>query len=499
MEFFRYLILIVILLFSSSFADAQQNYNPFQYGGIPNQSGSNVLTPDNIIHRNNQIFMGGSSAIMQPYQYQNGISAQDIIAKQYENAMQMMNMPNLPTQNQDVFQMDQIVQQKRWQEIQHILSEINTETSWSYGRITGKYKVQTDDYVSKQKMFEDVFQKLNSMLSGKEKLSIENAYYYVENTVDNNYFSSHESYKTLIKKSVDFIKVWMKQNGRNLSDKEQVHTAIQKFMSENLSATMITGTAETGFKTHTVTHSPFFYDYNDYQAQKDARNSFVTKCWATGSGQCSSMPVIYLSLAQGLGVKAYLSLAPYHTFIKYPDNTGKIQNYEPTSNWIISDAWYQQNMFISSKAKASGIFLDTLNTKQVIADCMVNLAVQYMRTLHNIEDSFVLQCLYRASDFFPKKNHIQTYFALSEYLANKLMKILKKHNADKSRIAHIPEALAVFREMVANEDYIKMLGYQEMPAGMYDEMMNEQAMKGEIQILKGIEGKQKRNLFTEIK
>ncbi len=496
MAFLKRIILVFLFVLFIFPIVAQQNYNPFQYGNMPNNFSGKGTTIDDITQRNNQIFMGNNSQFPQPYNNQNGNSAQDIIDQVNRNAMQNMNMPSLPPKNPSVYQMEQSPQQKRQQELQQILNEVDTKTSWSHSGIATNITT-LPEYVAKQKAFEAVYQKLNAMLSGKQKASIEDAYYYVESAVDNNYFSSYQSYKTLIKKSVDFIKTWMKQNGRNLSDREQVQTAIQKFMSEKLTITITTGTIETGLKTRTITHSPFFYDYNDYQAEKDHRNSFATKCWATGSGQCAGMPVVYLSLAQGLGVKTYLTLAPYHSFIKYPDNTGKLQNYEPTSNWKITDTWYQQDMFISAKAKATGIFLDTLNTKQIIADCMVTLAVNYMRTLRDPNDTFVLKCLYRANDFFPKKNYLQTYFAFSEYLANKLMKILKKNNADKSKIAQIPEALAVFRDMVANEDYIKALGYEEMPKGIYDEMMNEQAMKGKIQIFKGIEGKQKRNLFTE--
>lgn len=492
MKFLRYVLFYILYNFYADSILAQQNYNPFQYRNNPAYPSNQGLTPQAL---NDQISLG--MKIPQSNYYQNGNSAQDIIAKQNAQAIQMMNMPNLPSSNPSVYQMDQSMQQKRWQEIQQILNEVDTKTSWSHSGTSVNTTLSTGEYISKQQAFQNAFQKLDAMLSGKQKASIADAYYYVESTVDNNYFPSYQSYKALIKKSVDFIKVWMKQNGRNPSDREQVQTAIQKFMSEKLTTFITTGTIETGFKTNLVTHSPFFYDYNDYQAEKDHRNSFATKCWATGSGQCASMPIVYLCLAQSLGVKTYLTLAPYHSFIKYPDNSGKLQNYEPTSNWKITDTWYQQNMFISSKAKATGIFLDTLNTKQIIADCMVNLAVQYMRTLHDPDDSFVLNCLYRANDFFPKKNYLQTYFALSEYYANKLMLVLKRNNADKSQIAQIPEALALFRQMVANEDYIKALGYEEMPKGMYDEMMNEQAMKGKIQIFKGIEGKQKRNLFTE--
>ena len=87
------------------------------------------------------------------------------------------------------------------------------------------------------------------------------------------------------------------------------------------------------------------------------------------------MPAIYLILAEALGVKAYLSTAPEHSFIKYPDKNGNIVNYEPTSNWKISDKWYVDNMAISAQAVRNHIYLDTFNKRQIIADQMLSLAI----------------------------------------------------------------------------------------------------------------------------
>lgn len=470
MEFFRHTFCVFSICATLSLARAQGNYNPFQY-----DSPSSIQTPS----------APGLQQMRQQQQFQIQQQNQQILQQQG------YSLPN-------GYDHEQSAKLRRWQELQKILDEAATKTSWSYPNALIQSKsISTNESLELQQHFEDAYKKLNAMLSGKQKPSIADAYYYIETIVHQDYFTSYSEYKKLISQSVDFIKLWMKQNGYKLTDREKVHTAIQKFMSEQLSISIPKGTIETGISAQVLIHAPFFYDYNDYQAEQDHRNSFATKCWATGGGQCASMPVVYLSLAEGLGVKTYLTFAPYHSFIKYPDNNGVLQNYEPTSNWKITDSWYQDNMFISTQAKKNGIFLDTLNTKQIIANCMVDLAVSYMRTVPHPNDSFVLKCLYRSNDFFPNKNNLESCFAIAELLANNLMQILQEHHADKSQITQIPEALSVFHKMVANEDYIKALGYQEMPKGMYESMMNEQAMKGKIQVVKGVEGKQKRNLFSQ--
>ena len=123
----------------------------------------------------------------------------------------------------------------------------------------------------------------------------------------------------------------MRQNKLDLKDNYHTQFAIQKFMSEELKISKSSHDIDGKQIIEIQSHSPYGYDYDDYAGEKDMRNLFLTKCLATGYGQCSSMPAVYLVLAEALGVKAYLSLAPYYSFIKYPDNSGFIVNYEPTS------------------------------------------------------------------------------------------------------------------------------------------------------------------------
>jgi hypothetical protein len=150
-------------------------------------------------------------------------------------------------------------------------------------------------------------------------------------------------------------------------------------------------------------HTPFTYDYEDFRAEEDFRNYFVTKTLATGTGQCNSLPTTYLLLAEQMGVKAYLSYAPLHSFIKFPDAEGTIHNYEPTNHFEISDQWYAQHLNISQQAYKSKIYLDTLDKKQIVAAAMMDLAYGYMRK-HGVADgTFISECVADAIQFFPRK------------------------------------------------------------------------------------------------
>ncbi len=338
-------------------------------------------------------------------------------------------------------------------------------------------------------------QNLNDMLSGKRKLSVADAYFEIENAYGNSYLSQKE-YNETIKQSVNFIRAWLVENNYNLKDNDALHFGIQKFMSETLSVKK--NTPDSKSPPEKITHLPFFYDYNDFTAEKDFRNYFSTKCLATGSGQCNSLPAVYSALAEGLGAKSYLTFAPQHSFIKYPDDKGNIHNYEPTSNWKISDEWYADNMFISPTAKATGIYLDTLNRKQVVASCLLDLAFGYMKKFGAADGEFVKECVSTSMKYFPKGNNIEAYFVYSSLLARQLDRKLNETNiTDLKDISKSPEAQKLYQALIQNEEAIKNLGYQDTPESLYQELMQQHEFKGRQQSEKNISGKEKRNLFIK--
>jgi|GEM_PF-6378361 len=61
------------------------------------------------------------------------------------------------------------------------------------------------------------------------------------------------------------------------------------------------------------------YDFVDFWGREDTRKVFVTKLLATNSGQCQSLPQLYLILAEELGTTAYLAFSPEHSYIKFQD------------------------------------------------------------------------------------------------------------------------------------------------------------------------------------
>lgn len=421
-----------------------------------------------------------------PYSQSDNSPAQDI--RRHPTAQDVIMQ-----QNQQSMILHTTVQKQ--QDLREMMGDVQEIKEWS--GISNSQR-QFAPNPERTRDFPKALDHLEKMLTGKLPLSVADAYFTIENAFGDCYLT-RQQFDNITTESATFIRTWMQQNGLDAKDRYQVHFAIKKFMSETLSISKGKTKGDKSESVQTTTHSPFRYDYNDYQGEQDYRNLFVTKCFATGFGQCASMPGVYLVLAEKLGVKAYLSLAPYHSFIKHPDNFGYIVNYEPTSNWEISDNWYKDNMFISAEAVRSGIYLDTLNSRQVVANCIFDLAVEYIRVDRTGNEDFILSCLKAGARYFPRNNNLPSLFVYSMHLKTMLREVMRKHNINSiEELQSLPKAKAYYKEYLGNEAYITRLGYQNMPAGLYEEMLQHQEFKGKVQSELRVTGKEKRDLFEKI-
>jgi len=440
----------------------------------------------------------------QTQNYSMGATANDIMEQSYRNAEQQMgtymDRPYLtPQQNQQARQNYTINKTtqinnsnshsyKQHQEILNILNEANSESGTK--RFDMSY-YKSADFLNKSKSFTDAFNTLNNMLTGKTPLSISKSYLTIENAYGNTYLTEKE-YNDIINQSAKFIKQWLIENGLNLAKNEDLHYGLQKFMRDTLTTTVKLPENNLG---KTTTHFPFAYDYQDFQAEKDFQNYFMTKCLATGTGQCNSLPATYLAIAEKLGAKTYLSFAPQHSFIKYPDSKGAIHAYEPTSNWKISDKWYVEHMGINPSAIESGIYLDTLNKKMIVANCMLDLAFGYIKKYGAADGKFVNDCINTAMQYYPRKNNITAYFLKGSLLARQLEYLLYSNGIkDLKDIGKVQGATELYQALLQNEAMIQKLGYQELHEAMYLEMMQYQEFRGKLQ--QNTNTKQKRNLFS---
>lgn len=352
-----------------------------------------------------------------------------------------------------------------------------------------RYKNDFPNYLKTKQHFKE-------MLSGKRKLSLKDAYYEMEAA----YGSLHLTYKEysdIIEKSAQFIKDWLLQNGYDLKNQEALHMGIQKFMGDKLS--LKENTDNGGILNIPPSHQPFYYDFIDYRAIEDKRNYFLTKTLATGTGQCNTLPAVYLVLAEALGAEAYLCYAPQHSFIKFKNNKGVFQNYEPTIDWHMTDQDYAKELPIMATAIQKGLYLDPLNKKEIVASLLVDLALNFRREHWISDGEFIEDCVNTATQYFKDKDggNAEVHYLRSIVLASKFNRVAMKNNIqDISKVNQNEEVAKAYAAYRNNERKITNLGLQGFPESKYIQMLQKHDKKGKLQAAKNIDTKSKKNLFV---
>jgi len=445
-----------------------------------------------------------------------GGNADDIINQQNQKASQMMGAPiykagSTPAENQQanmLYIQERMKNDPAYQtpnssngftnpafqknkEVLDVMNEINTINE--NVRKSGHY--ESPEYKADLANYQNSFNKLKDMLEGKRPLSLADALY-AEESAYGNLQMSYKEYKQNIAECAAFIKQWMFENGLNPKNPESVHLAIQKFMGDTLTIKNNKPDNIGGISLQN-SHKPFMYDYIDYRAEKDLNNYFVTKTLATGTGQCNTLPRVYLVLAEALGVNASLTFVHQHSFIKYQNNKGTIENYEPTIDWHMSDNDYTEDVPVMSSAITNKIYLSPLNKKQMVASIMIDLAYNFHREHWTANGKFMSECIdYGMKYFHNGEGHREGLLLKNLVLASQLDKTLYKNNiTDLNDVEKSPEALEAYKTYRNSSDKLKELGIQHFPESTYNAMLEKHDSRGKLQVAKNIDTKSKKSLF----
>lgn len=203
-------------------------------------------------------------------------------------------------------------------------------------------------------------------------------------------------------------------------------------------------------------HLPFKYNDKDPNGKVDWSNMFVRKLLMTHKGNCHSLTYLYKMLADKLGAKCWLALAPNHIYIRNYSREVGWYNSELTSGVFPTDAWIAMTGYVSTDAIRSGIYMDTLSNQQSIALCLLDLAKEYAFQTHRYADSFIIKCCDLALQY-----HAVNPQALL-LKAETLQKIYLRQKQKNSQ-----QAQGTYSEMEATYITLVKLGYREMPEKMY--------------------------------
>lgn len=280
---------------------------------------------------------------------------------------------------------------------------------------------------------------------------IENAFF--ENKQDKAQFDK------IIKNSGDFILDKMKELKYDLNSNVAKNYMLFQFFSETLQ-----------LKSNGLKHSAFKYDFEDYMGGKNWSKMFVSKLLETKAGQCHSMPLLYLILAEQIGAEAFLSFSPSHSFIKFRDENNKWFNIELTNGMFTANYFMINSGYIKAEALQNDIYLQNLSKPQLLSEFYVDLANGYAHKFGY--DDFVKEVADKALELYPKNVNAQMIVAnysivCLRYACSKIG-IDLKDKEQFQKIRNYPNVMALLNEANLQSKKVEDLGYTEMPAEAYE-------------------------------
>ena len=219
-------------------------------------------------------------------------------------------------------------------------------------------------------------------------------------------------------------------------------------------------------QTRTLLKVPYTYDLEDFWGEQNWTKMFVTKILYTGSGNCHGLPALYKILADELGVKAYLALAPNHTYIKQWNDKMGWYNTELTTGQFPYDAEIKWNSYIKTETIAAGVYMDTLSQKETIAYVITDLAQGYVKKTGYEDVELPVSWLETALAYYP--DYVNALILKAEMKKKSYEMQMTKHGTSRfSDLWKNPAYKQKFEDLEKEYSNIHGLGYRRMPKEMY--------------------------------
>lgn len=320
-----------------------------------------------------------------------------------------------------------------------------------------KHEFPDQSAVAGTEFYRQAFVEIGEMLEGKKPLSLKRAVFLAENAyLDNR--TAYDWFAADISNSTDIIKSYIEQSGYQFDNPTARKWGLQQFLSDTVQLKDENGKV-------TFTHKPYTYDFEDPWGKQDWTKQFVTNLMGGGKGQCHSMPLLYLILAEEIGVEAWLSCSPSHTYIKVEDGKGNMMNYETTNGHYTTDVFVQSSGYVKAEAVRSGIYMDTMSRKEVIAACLADMAKGY--AIKYGFDNFVINCIEKSLEYSP--NNVYAMQIKSDYQTSLFFYVIDQLGRPPvERLPEFPKAYELFLKMHEVYGQIDELGFEEMPQDAYE-------------------------------
>lgn len=314
--------------------------------------------------------------------------------------------------------------------------------------------------------------------------SITKAVFTVESAYFNNRLSDSQ-FNNALHQRVELVRQILKREGLSPKNNLALNYGIQQlYEHEN-----VLYNAKTG---QSVTYKPFQYDFDDFLGEKDYSKMFASKMLVTGKGQCHGEPLGYLIIAEQLGAKAYLSLAPQHSFIRFMDNDGRLLNFETTSGNIVSENWLTHSGYITTTAMQSKTYLDTLSQRQLYAQVLGDLLLGYIAKFHRY-DAFAEQIRQTVLQFNPD-NLTALIVGANQKVRFAREQIQAAGRPRPEDLPNYPEAYKAYLEMNTALEKVDNMGYQDMPKEAYQHWLQSIEQEKQRQAHKELKANMEREI-----
>lgn len=331
--------------------------------------------------------------------------------------------------------------------------EVNMQNWISNGR-NMSYNLPSFSGKTGTQSYYNAFDKLSAMDSENYSLAEVNF------TVENAFYNNKQDF-TQFKSNIQKTAKQLLQKMRNSKQDTESNIAKNLMLFDYFSKDMNLGGTN---------HKAFKYDFKDYFGEKDWSKMFVSKLLKTGSGQCHSMPLYYLILAEALGTEAYLSLAPNHSYIRFKDDDEQMRSVELTNGMFSTNTFLLESGYIKSEALQNKIYMENLTKRELLGMAYFDLARGYVHKYGY--DEFVGKVLDKALELYPngispnmeKANLDNTRFLHTM----KQLGINPNDNNDLQKIGYFPMAVEQLNRANESSEAINRLGYTEMPASAYE-------------------------------
>ena len=313
--------------------------------------------------------------------------------------------------------------------------------------------------------FQNSYRVIDSMLTNSTKLDFKRAIFFSEQSYLNpklNYNWFNEEIKSL----VDLVYLIYDNDSLNYRKEDLQYikklSAIYKAICDTIPLTFSND--------EIALRMPYIYNFDDPFGEKDWTKMFVSKLLETGKGNCHSLPYLYKILAEEMGIPAYLAFALNHIYIKsYSEKTGWY-NTELTSGTFPIDAWIMASGYVTVEAIQNGLYMDTLSTKQSVANCLVDLAQGYQHKFGKDNPDFVVKCCNTCLKYHP--TNVNAMLTKAEAQKYYIQAQMKAKNLKKPQDLFTDNSIKeMYEDMEQTYVRLHQLGYRRMPEEMYMQWM----------------------------